>query len=72
MTAQEMLDLYIAAEAAVLSGKEYQDHKGRVFKRENLAEIRAGRKEWELKVVNQAKAAKGRGGIAVSIASFNP
>ena len=47
--ATEMRDLYINAEKAILEGKEYQDSKGRVFKREDLDLVRAGRIEWERK-----------------------
>jgi len=46
--AADMLAAYTKAEAAVLSGKSYSI-AGRDVTRENLAEIRAGRQEWELK-----------------------
>ncbi|WP_144395659.1 hypothetical protein [Pleionea sediminis] len=42
----EMIDLYLEAEKAVLSGKEVT-FEGRVVKLENLSEIRAGRAMWE-------------------------
>lgn len=56
-TATEMLAAYLAAEAAVLQGKEAQigDRK---YRSEDLPAIRAGRAEWEAKVASeQGKAA---------------
>lgn len=47
--AQEMLNAYKAAERAVLLGKEYQIG-GRVVRRSDLSEIRAGRQEWASEV----------------------
>ena len=44
-----MLDAYIEAELAVLSSKSYTI-KGRTLTRENLSEIRSGRKEYEKKL----------------------
>lgn len=70
-TAQEMRDLYIAAEAAVLSGKEYQDHRGRVFKREDLPEIRKGRQEWQQRVNAQNRQAAHVPGLSVKTANFD-
>ncbi|WP_163836548.1 DUF6148 family protein [Spartinivicinus ruber] len=47
--AKSMLRFYLEAEQAVLSGKSIT--KGdRNWTRENLAEIRQGRQEWESKV----------------------
>jgi hypothetical protein len=71
MTPQQMLDLYIAAEAAVLEGKEYQDHRGRVFKREDLKEIRAGRIEWQHKVAAAQRAAANVSSLSVKTANFD-
>lgn len=48
-TATDMLAAYLAAESAVLLGKQ-ATIGGRSFSYENLAEIRAGRKEWEQRV----------------------
>lgn len=45
-TAQEMLDLYIAAEQAVLLGQSVRFGE-RQLTRADLAEIRNGRKEWQ-------------------------
>jgi len=68
-TATEMLDFYIAAEQAVLSGKSFQ-RNGRMLTRENLKEIREGRKEWDLKV--QAEKAASQGGSSLySVADFS-
>lgn len=44
--AQTMYAAYILAEQAVLTGKSYTIG-GRQLSRENLEEIRAGRKEWK-------------------------
>jgi len=51
-TATDMLAAYMAAEIAVLQGKEATigDRKLRF---EDLAEIRAGRKEWEAKASSE-------------------
>jgi hypothetical protein len=48
-TAQARLDLYLAAEAAVLGGQEYEI-AGRRLKRADLAEIRAGIEAWNQRV----------------------
>lgn len=48
-TATEMLAAYLAAEAAVLQGKEARIGD-RAYRSEDLAEIRKGRAEWEAKV----------------------
>ena len=47
--AKEMLAAYKEAEKAVLLSKSYTI-KGRTLTRENLADIRRGRREWERKV----------------------
>ena len=47
--AETMLSLYIDAEKAVLTSKAYE-FRGRQVTREDLDEIRKGRKEWERKV----------------------
>ena len=44
----KMIALYEDAEIAVLEGKEF-NMNGDVLKREDLAQIRAGRIEWERK-----------------------
>ena len=68
-TATEMLTLYIEAEKAVLSGKEYMMN-GRRLVREDLALIRAGRQEWERKA--NAENAQQRGvNVGHSVATWN-
>jgi len=67
MTAQEMLDKYLDAEAAVLEGKEI-NFNGRKLVRADLPQIIAGRKEWERRVNAQAAAARGNPGY--SLATF--
>jgi hypothetical protein len=47
--ATDMVALYIKAEIAILEGKEFQLNDRRVA-REDLVEVRNGRKEWELRV----------------------
>lgn len=49
-TAQEMVDLYIDAEAKVLKGQSVE-MGGRKLTRADLVQIREGRKEWERKLV---------------------
>ena len=66
--ATDMLAAYLAAEAAVLQGKEAR-LGDRTFRSEDLAEIRKGRGEWEVKVAAEmGRAAKVRtiGGLQVS------
>lgn len=52
-TATDMVTAYLNAEAALLLGKEYQ-LGDRHLKSEDLAEIRAGRKEWEARARAEA------------------
>ncbi len=58
-TAAEMVTLYTTAEAKVLSGQTVKMN-GRELTRANLAEIRAGRREWEAKAQAQSRVAAGR------------
>lgn len=58
--AQARLDLYMAAEAAVLQGQEYQIGTRRL-KRADLAEIRAGIDSWSTKVDQLTSQAAGNG-----------
>lgn len=46
LTAQQMLDKYLEAEAAVTDGKSIT-FNGRTVTFENIETIRAGRREWE-------------------------
>ena len=57
-TATTMLANYIAAETAVLKGKEY-NMGGRKLSYEDLSEIRAGRQEWQAKVDAETATADG-------------
>lgn len=50
-TATEMVDLYIKAEKNVLAGQSVTIN-GKAFTYANIAEIRAGRQEWERVVSN--------------------
>lgn len=76
-TPQQMLDAYLAAELAVLAGKEGRlsiNGVDRMVRREDLDMIRAGRAEWETKVAAAAGAAAGRpsiGGLGYSVANFS-
>lgn len=69
VTAQEMLDKYMQAEADVLAGKTVV-WAGRTMSMENLKEIRAGRQEWERRVAQQQANASG-GGRSYSLAEFS-
>lgn len=68
MTPEQMLALYIEAEAKVLSGQSFT-FRGRILTRANLTEIRAGRREWEQKV-KSARARVSGGSSLYSVASF--
>lgn len=61
-----MLEMYLAAEAAVLQGQSFRMGE-RQLNRADLAEIRAGRREWEAKVNMQAR---GGSRVFVSLADF--
>lgn len=67
-TASDMVNLYIAAERAVLQGQSYTI-ANRTLTRANLAEIRAGRKEWEAKYRQEQSASSG-GSSLYSVADF--
>lgn len=57
-TATNMLQLYLDAEASVLKGQSVR-MGDRMLTKADLAQIVAGRKEWEAKVAREA----GRGGV---------
>lgn len=57
-TATDMLAKYLEAEAALLQGKEVS-FGDRRLRREDLAEIRAGRLEWEKRVSSEQAATAG-------------
>lgn len=58
-TAQEMLNLYIEAEIAVLGGQSFRMGE-RQLTRADLERIQAGRREWEAKVEGQARRGRPR------------
>lgn len=64
-TATDMRDKYIAAEAAILGGQAYR-WGDRQLTRADLAQVQAGRREWERKA-----AAEARGGGAVGVRLAN-
>lgn len=72
-TATEMLEKYIAAEAALLEGK-IAKIGDRLLQMEDLAEIRAGRREWEGKVAGERVRSAGAprlGGLGFSVARMD-
>lgn len=69
--ATDMLAAYQAAEIAVLKGESYQIGDLRLT-RANLAEIRAGRAEWQRAVNAELARTNGqRGPLSVHVADFN-
>ena len=68
--ATDMLASYLAAEAAVLSGKTIQ-FNGRTLTNENLNEIRKGRAEWERRVASETSRGPSVGGLSFSVARFD-
>jgi len=59
LQAQTQLNVYLAAETAVLSGQKYEI-AGRMLQRANLAEIQAGIELWNIRVINLSSRASGR------------
>ncbi|HCF4945002.1 TPA: primosomal replication protein PriB/PriC domain protein [Pseudomonas aeruginosa] len=59
LTAQQMLDKYLEAEAAVLEGRTVI-FKGRTHTMEDIEKIRAGRREWERRAAAEQDRAAGR------------
>ena len=71
--ATDMLDLYIQAEAAVLTGQEFR-LGDRTLRYADLAEIRKGRAEWQSKVNAEQARASGVptfGGLGFSVARLD-
>lgn len=68
--AENMLAKYMAAEAALLEGKEVA-FGDRRLRREDLAEIRAGRREWEQRVARENASAAGVSSIRFSVARMD-
>lgn len=65
-TATDMRDAYLAAERAVLKGQSVRLGE-RMVSRADLPEIIRGRKEWELRVLAETRAAAGqRGDVALA------
>lgn len=56
--ATDMYAAYLAAETAILDGKEARIGD-RAVRLEDLAEVRAGRIEWEAKVMAERRASSG-------------
>jgi len=72
-TATDMLAKYLAAEQAILEGKEAR-LGDRLLKMEDLIEIRDGRKEWEARVAAESRQAAGTpslGGATFAVARMD-
>jgi hypothetical protein len=72
-TATDMLAKYLAAELAILEGKEAR-LGDRSLKMEDLLEIRNGRKEWEALVAGESRQAAGTpalGGATFAVARMD-
>lgn len=65
INAQEMLDKYLEAEAAILLGKT-TIFNGRTHTMAELPQIQAGRREWERRVSARRDAAQGSPGYALA------
>lgn len=71
--ATDMLAAYVAAETAVLLGKEAR-LGDRSLRLEDLAEIRAGRKEWQAAVNSETARVRGVstiGGLGFAVARLD-
>lgn len=68
--ATDMLAQYIAAETAVLKGESYRIGD-LMLTRSNLAEIIAGRQEWQRAVNAEARTAAKQGPLSVHLSDFN-
>lgn len=71
--ATDMLNLYIQAESAVLTGQEFR-LGDRTVRYADLAEIRKGRAEWQSKVnaeIARASGAPTIGGLGFSVARLD-
>lgn len=66
--AQTQLNSYLAAETAVLGGQRYEI-AGRMLMRANLAEIQAGIKVWNERVVQLTHSGQGRSRARTVVAS---
>ena len=76
-TSAEMYAAYLAAEQAILGGKEARLNAGgveRMLRHEDLQWVQAGRREWAAKAAADAAAAQGRpaiGGLGYAVANFS-
>jgi hypothetical protein len=68
--ATDMLAAYTAAEIAVLKGESYRIGD-LMLTRANLAEIIAGRQEWQRAVNAEARTAAKQGPLSVHVSDFN-
>lgn len=75
--AQSMVAAYLAAEQAILQGKEVRlggSGVDRFLRHEDLQMVRSGRQEWERRVTTlqaSADAAPTFGGLGYSVADFS-
>jgi len=75
--AQSMVSAYLAAEQAILQGKEVRlggSGVDRFLRHEDLQMVRQGRQEWERRVTTlqaSAAAAPSFGGLGYSVADFS-
>ena len=70
-TAADMVALYTQAEADILAHGQSSAIEGRSLTTADLAEVRAGRLEWEQRAAAEGRAAAGRGGMGYSVARFD-
>ena len=68
--ATDMLARYLAAEQALLEGKEAR-LGDRLLRMEDLAEIRKGRQEWETRAAAETRQASGVTANAIGGATFS-
>lgn len=70
-TATDMIAAYLAAETAILQGKDVR-FQGRSVTMEDLDSIRKGRQEWEARARAEAQPAGCRGGMGgYAVARFD-
>lgn len=68
--ATDMRDKYIAAETAILTGQAYRWGE-RQLTRADLAQVQAGRREWERKALAEARSNAGQpGAVGVQYANL--
>lgn len=73
-TAQTMLAAYLAAEQAILEGKEARWSNGQMLRHEDLQWVQAGRREWEAKVnaeANRRSSVPTIGGLGFGVARMD-